>query len=462
MEYITVFQSPMYHQMSLEEYLFSEPFYRGGYGQIGGNETNTRTYKRDYVNYNFYDKLHVSIPHLVQTLQTFNNLYQELAEADRLSLYENFYQEKHGKGMSYVFKAVFDTQKKYVACNTGAVCSGIAGILRPLISNHKATEHESIFNACESELKDYLSENGFDVSGIRLEKILSPAYRKIDAPVDELKNALRNLKTIFEKDFHALYHTSAFAYVKGRSTLDAVKRHQANESRWFAKYDLSNFFGNTQTEFIMKMLAMVFPFSAVMRTKGGARELRKAVELATLNGALPQGTPISPTITNIVMIPVDYKLSNELRDFNKQRFIYTRYADDFTVSSRYDFNFKEIGQLIEDALAEFGAPFKLNHSKTRYGSSAGQNWNLGVMLNKDNQITIGHKKKRQFKAMLASYVMDRRNGNPWDLNEIQVLDGYRNYYRMVEGETIDKIVAHIGEKFNIDIVKAIKDDLRAS
>ena len=82
------------------------------------------------------------------------------------------------------------------------------------------------------------------------------------------------------------------------------------------------------------------------------------------------------------------------------------------------------------------------------------------MLNKDNQITVGAKKKRQFQAMLSSYVLDRQNGNPWSLEDIQVLDGYRNYYRMVEGETIDRIVAHVGAKYNVDIVKLIKTDLR--
>ena len=62
--------------------------------------------------------------------------------------------------------------------------------------------------------------------------------------------------------------------------------------------------------------------------------------------------------------------------------------------------------------------------------------------------------------MLTSYVLDTRNGIVWDKSDIQVLEGYRNYYRMVEQETIDGIVKAIGEKFNVDIVKMIKEDLR--
>lgn len=285
-------------------------------------------------------------------------------------------------------------------------------------------------------------------------------FRRIDAPNDDLMQALRTLKSILENDFHGLYHTTAFAYVRHRSTIDAIKRHQANESKWFGKFDLSNFFGNTTMEFVMNQFSMIYPFSEVIKIPAGKMELEKALELAFLNGGLPQGTPISPTITNIMMIPVDFKLANGFRNFGGKAFVYTRYADDFLISCRFDFNCGDVQRFIVDTLKEFGAPFTLNTEKTRYGSSSGRNWNLGVMLNKDNQITVGAKKKRQFQAMLSNYVLDRKTGKPWPLEDIQVLDGYRNYYRMVEGETIDRIVAHVGAKYNVDIEKFIKEDLR--
>ena len=288
----------------------------------------------------------------------------------------------------------------------------------------------------------------------------SGGLRRIDAPEYNLMNALRNLKSIFENDFGALYHTNAYAYIKNRSTIDALKRHQYNQSRWFGKYDLSNFFGSTTLEFVIHQFEMIYPFCEVLKFAKGREQLTKALDLAFLNGGLPQGTPISPTITNIMMIPIDYKLSNMLRDYKCQHYVYTRYADDFQISSKYDFRFKEIERMIVNTLAEFGAPFQLNAKKTRYGSNAGQNWNLGLMLNSENNITVGHKKKRQFEAMLASYVMDKKNGITWDKNDIQVMEGLRNYYKMVEGQTIDNIVAHVGNKFNVDIVDMICKDLK--
>ena len=381
MTYITVRQSPMYQQMTLEEFLFQD---EARDVLLNDNTTNTRTYEVPFLTEYMERKFRFDIRHLVEKLREFNDATASLRSVPRHSLYEEFYIPKRSGGL-----------------------------------------------------------------------------RRIDAPCPELMDALRRLKTIFEEDFRALYHTAAFAYVKKRSTIDAVKRHQANESRWYAKYDLHNFFGSTTLDFMIRQFSMVYPFSEVVKSKYGLSQLMTALELATLDGGLPQGTPISPLITNIMMIPIDYKLSNKLRNFEKQRFVYTRYADDFLVSSRYDFSYREIEKLMVDTLQEFGAPFSINTKKTRYGSTAGSNWNLGVMVNANNEITVGHQKKRQFKAMLTSYVLDRRNGTAWDKHDIQIMEGLRSYYRMVEKDTIDEIVSKIGTKFGVDIPALIKEDLRA-
>lgn len=378
MVYITVMQSPIYHQMTLEEFLFQN---FQAQTILNTNVSNTRTYAYETVSEHFTSRIDTDA--LIRKLVRFNDQTEALRAQERITLYETFHIPKKSGGL-----------------------------------------------------------------------------RRIDAPKPELMNALRNLKTIFEEDFHALYHTSAFAYVKNRCTVDAVKRHQKNNSKWFGKLDLHDFFGSTTLDYVIKMFSMVFPFSEIVKFPNGEAELRKALDLAFLNGGLPQGTPLSPLITNVMMIPVDYKLANAFRDFDKQRFIYTRYADDFIISSKVDFDVHRVEKLVVDTLHEFGAPFTINESKTRYGSSAGRNWNLGVMLNKDNEITVGHKKKRQFQSMLYNYITDKRKGISWPREDIQTMQGLHSYYRMVEPETIDAIVKHTNEKMETDVLRLIKDDLR--
>lgn len=378
MVYITVMQSPIYHQMTLEEFLFQN---FQAQTILNTNVSNTRTYAYETVSEHFTSRIDTDA--LIRKLVRFNDQTEALRAQERSTLYETFHIPKKSGGL-----------------------------------------------------------------------------RRIDAPKPELMNALRNLKTIFEEDFHALYHTSAFAYVKNRCTVDAVKRHQKNNSKWFGKLDLHDFFGSTTLDYVIKMFSMVFPFSEIVKFPNGEAELRKALDLAFLNGGLPQGTPLSPLITNVMMIPVDYKLANAFRDFDKQRFIYTRYADDFIISSKVDFDVHRVEKLVVDTLHEFGAPFTINESKTRYGSSAGRNWNLGVMLNKDNEITVGHKKKRQFQSMLYNYITDKRKGISWPREDIQTMQGLHSYYRMVEPETIDAIVKHTNEKMETDVLRLIKDNLR--
>ena len=284
----------------------------------------------------------------------------------------------------------------------------------------------------------------------------SGGLRQIDAPNDELKRALYDLKMIFEKKFYMSYHTAAFAYVHGRSTIDSVKRHQQNKSRWFLKTDMRHFFPSTSPEFLMKMLCMTFPFCAFVQDDWGNRELlEKALSLCFLNGGLPQGTPTSPMLTNALMIPIDHAISKMCHEY-QPHLCYTRYADDILISSEYSFKWTDVQNKLIAILNSFEAPFSLHPDKTRYGSSAGRNWNLGVMLNTENKITIGHEKKKVFKAMVFQFMTDDAKGVAWGLEDVQHFLGLISYYRMVEKESIDAILATYSAKFNKDVEATAK------
>ena len=380
MFYYTVPQSPIYHQITLEELLSGNVKTAG---LVRSNATNTRT------------------------------------------TYQKYYDEKK-----------FDVNKIY----------SLIFSLESFVERHK-------------DLYNY--ENRHDLyNSFKIPK-RSGGLRQIDAPLPPLMSALTELKDLFELEFGALYHTAAFAYVKGRSTISAIKRHQANNSNWFLKTDLTDFFGSTTKEFAMEMLAQIFPFNLVCEIERGRIALSKAIDLAFLDGGLPQGTPFSPMLTNLLMIPIDYKLQNTLHNFEDKHFVYTRYADDMLISSYSSFMFKDVVELINSTLKEFNAPYQIKDKKTHYGSRSGSNWNLGVMLNKDNEITIGHVKKKQFRAMLTNYVLDKKNNKSWPIEDVQHLQGLISYYKMVEPEYVSGIINAIDAKRDTDIRSLIKADLSA-
>lgn len=289
----------------------------------------------------------------------------------------------------------------------------------------------------------------------------SGGYRQIDAPKDPLMEALRELKTIFETVFFASHHTSAFAYVGNRCTIDAVKRHQSNKSRWFLKTDCSNFFGSTTKEFTIKMMSIIWPFSEIIAYEAGKALMEDVIDIAFLNGGLPQGTPISPLITNLVMIPIDHDLYNSLRDFDGHTFVYTRYADDMQISCRTDFTWTNVCNEIYKVFKKYDAPYVLKREKTHYGSSAGKNWILGVMYNKDGNITLGRKRKDSLKASIHDYVMCKKNGKPWDLGDVRHLDGTIAYFKKVEREYTTGLLNSLSQKYEFNIVNSIRADLRS-
>ena len=284
----------------------------------------------------------------------------------------------------------------------------------------------------------------------------SGGLRQIDAPKSELMTALTELKKILEERFFFTYHTTAFAYVRGRSTIDAVKRHQRNNSRWVLKTDLSGFFPNTTPEFLLKMLYMTFPLSEYVNCSDAYKQqFEKAMSLCFLRGGLPQGTPTSPMLTNQMMIPIDYNINKLCHEY-QPHLCYTRYADDMDISSEYSFHWTDVVSKINVLLKEFDAPFAFNKEKIHYGSTAGRNWMLGVMFNKDGNITVGHENKKTFKNMLFAFGNSIKDEKPWSIEDTQHLQGLASYYKMVEGDLIDQIIQKYSEKFGFSIPEKMK------
>ena len=82
------------------------------------------------------------------------------------------------------------------------------------------------------------------------------------------------------------------------------------------------------------------------------------------------------------------------------------------------------------------------------------------MLNKDNKITIGHQKKKTFKAMCCSYIASKQNNQPWDRHDLEVFNGLISYYKMVEKDYILYTIDHYNQKYGVNMMAMIREDLR--
>lgn len=391
MIYYTVIRDPQEKQVTLDDVLFNFDNNRL-YNNFRPNVTNqTITYECRYPERKWLEKLPFSQSAMIERLKIFNELYANLRERDRHSLYRIYKIPKNSGGL-----------------------------------------------------------------------------RTISEPNPMLQSALYQLRVMFE-EFGGLHHTAAYGYVKKRSAKNAIQMHQRNQSKWFMKTDLSDFFGSTTLDFAMNQISHVWPFSAIcyknaspasdlsFNRSEGYNELKKAISLGFLDGGLPQGSTLSPMLTNLIMIPIDYTLMSE---FSKHKLVYTRYADDMLISGQEKFPKNTVIKIINAAMEKYNAPYKLKEEKTKYVSSAGKNWNLGLMLNKDNEITVGYKNKKVFKAMMNNFILDQKNGKRWPTEDVNHMYGLLSYYRNIEKDYFDYLVAKINEKYHVDFDMMVKTVLK--
>ena len=161
------------------------------------------------------------------------------------------------------------------------------------------------------------------------------------------------------------------------------------------------------------------------------------------------------------MIEFDYKITNLLNKLHtlglpKQRYVYTRYADDILISAKEKFDYQLVVELIKGIFKD--TPLSIKDEKTRFGSSAGRNWNLGIMYNKDNKLTVGHKKKRQIKDNIYSFIKFKDN---FDLEDCWWLQGNISWLRSVEPEYTSGLLKYYQDKFNIDVWKTLLDKIKS-
>lgn len=272
-------------------------------------------------------------------------------------------------------------------------------------------------------------------------------FREICAPEADMKAALTHLKNILAKVVPG-YHTAAYAYVPGRWTKDAVERHQKNASEWFLKTDLHDFFGSSHKDFVLRQMKKIVPFNhiAVLLEVKYRTKFEDIMDLCFIpkdgKMVLPQGSPASPFLTNLLMIPIDHAIS---RWCSEKQIVYTRYADDMLFSCKYPMDKEVVLKQVHDVLHD--TPYLINLEKTRYGNIAGSNWNLGMMLNKDNRITIGYKTKQELKAWLNNFILDTKNGKAWNMEDVQYLSGKLNYWMNIEQEYIRNMIRRYEQKY---------------
>lgn len=261
--------------------------------------------------------------------------------------------------------------------------------------------------------------------------------RLISAPMPRLKNAQHwILVNILEK---LELHDAAHGFRRDRSIVSNAQPHVKRDI--IINFDLKDFFPSISYQRV-KGLFQSFGYCEAAATIFSLLCTQPEVEEVELDGKtyyvalterhLPQGSPASPALTNILCRRLDRRLTQMAESLG---FVYTRYADDLTFSASGD-SLRHICNILkrtESIVTHEG--FNINEQKTRILRKNRQQEVTGVVVN--TRPNICKKTLKRFRATLYQIEKDGIEGKRWgnSTDVIAAIEGYANFVAMVNPET---------------------------
>lgn len=190
----------------------------------------------------------------------------------------------------------------------------------------------------------------------------SGGFRVIEAPSDELKKIQLWIKERILDEFNPSQYAKGFK--KGVSIYDNALPHVGKEL--VINIDLKDFFPSIKYSEVYKV------FKYIGYTDSVSKLLTKLC--TNSKNVLPQGSPASPSLSNLVSLKLDKRLSCLAKTIGAD---YTRYADDITFSGKE--NIRLYTDLIRKIIHEEG--YKVNEDKFRLQYSFQRQEVTGLVVN---------------------------------------------------------------------------------
>jgi len=231
-----------------------------------------------------------------------------------------------------------------------------------------------------NHLLDNIDKYYYLISNPKLDKTGKPLIGKNGKPrTRDLYPSVKLLKDVQKRIYNNLLKKIklpdyAFGGIAKRDNILNAKMHQGN--KFFFNTDLRNFYpGITHNQVFDMFIKRKFsPAISSILTK-----------LTTYKGSLPQGTPTSPYLANLVF----YSAGIEIDILTKAHGLtFTTFVDDITISSKMDF--QHLINEVMDIIISKG--FKISHNKTFYQTKLPKVTNV-IVKNNGLYLDESYKKK---------------------------------------------------------------------
>ena len=329
------------------------------------------------------------------------------------------------------------------------------------VNNVDMRAEQEFIDYCEQELNLTIQRiNEMDRSCLRYVKFKIPKRngktREINAPSENLKAIQKEIVSLIRDKFRIVESDNAFAYVKHRSTFMAQERHKDNESKWFLKIDISDFFPSCKTELVLDNLCNIYPISCFREAYQEAFKMLIGA-YCFLDGGLPQGAPSSPLLSNLIFIGYDVAINKYLKVLEEMydtKFVYTRYADDMEISAHKKFDEK----VVIEELKKLIHPFVIKDEKTSFGNNNVIGvWCLGILYNNANEFSLGATNRKDLEHAILNMISAVRDGDEYELQDAYHWLGKINYFKQINKTQTEGIIAKYDKKFEFNTMQFLKD-----
>lgn len=239
----------------------------------------------------------------------------------------------------------------------------------------------------------------------------SGGKRKISQPCTELKSLQAWInKNILER---LSVSQACKGFEKNTTIYDNASPHIGSNA--IMSLDLEDFFPTIQVNQVW----------SVFRTIGYSPRISAILaSICTFESTLPQGSPASPKLSNLVTIRLDKRL---LGYVGKHGVVYTRYADDLTFSAYSPSKLFKVFPLVKSIIEDEG--FLLNTKKTRFAGPSRQHRVTGLVVT-DDGVGIGRNKLHCLRAKIHHLCNFQKDSAPTD--QINHLIGWLAFINSVD------------------------------
>lgn len=317
-------------------------------------------------------------------------------------------------GIMEEIASLSNLQKAYKNVKKNGGCSGTDGM--DMKSFRKWARSNML--QLQSEMLEGIYEAS-PVLGIQIPKPQG-GYRQLGIPTMRDRLVQQAIHQVLNQRYEQIFSEHSYGFRPRRSAHDALLqacRYIEQGKNYVVDLDLEKFFDKVNHDRLMWLLSTRIGDCKLLQL------IHKMLKAGMLQGGLlsqriegtPQGGPLSPLLSNIVLDELDKE--PELRQYS-----YVRYADDVKIFASTQQQAERIQakviRFIEDKLK-----LKVNREKSRVCKGHELNF-LGHSLLKDGTLGLGKSSEQRFKAKLKT-ITSRKRG----VSIVQVMKELRDISR---------------------------------